>query len=89
MREIQASTVTEAVARLCIQACTVLPEDVKARIYNCRETETWPTARDILGVIIENFATNGPIPLGQETYMMPCIRAWLRDTLTVFCENPW
>lgn len=69
MREIQASTVTEAVARLCIQACTVLPEDVKARIYDCQETETWPTARDILDVIIENFETNGPVPLCQDTGM--------------------
>lgn len=69
MREIQASAVTETVARLCIQACTVLPEDVKARIYDCRETETWPTAQDILGVIIENFETNGPIPLCQDTGM--------------------
>lgn len=69
MREIQTSTVTEAVARLCIQACTVLPEDVKARIYDCRETETWPTAQDILGVIIENFETNGPVPLCQDTGM--------------------
>lgn len=69
MREIQASAVTEAVARLCVQACTVLPEDVKQRIYDSRETETWPTARDILDVIIENFETNGPIPLCQDTGM--------------------
>lgn len=69
MREIQVSTVTDTVARLCVQACTVLPEDVKTRIYDSRKTEPWSTAQDILDVIIENFETNGPIPLCQDTGM--------------------
>lgn len=69
MREIQANAVTESVARLCVQACTVLPEDVKGRIYDSRKQEPWSTAQDILDVIIENFETNGPIPLCQDTGM--------------------
>ena len=69
MREIQVSTITDTVAALCVQACTRLPEDVKQRVYDCRKAEPWPTAQDILDVIIENFETNGPIPLCQDTGM--------------------
>jgi len=67
MREIFAEQITSSVARLCIQACTQLPEDVKQRIYDCRKQETWNTAQDVLDVIIENFETNGQIPLCQDT----------------------
>ena len=69
MREIQVSTITDTVAALCVQACTRLPEDVKQQVYDCRKAEPWPTAQDILDVIIENFETNGPIPLCQDTGM--------------------
>ncbi len=67
MREISSQRITETVAKLCVQACTELPPDVKQRIYQCRQQETWDTAKDILDVIIENFETNGPIPLCQDT----------------------
>ena len=67
MREIFAEQITETVARLCIKACTELPEDVKECIYACRASERWNTAKDVLDVIIENFETNGNIPLCQDT----------------------
>ena len=67
MREISAELITETVAKLCIQACTELPPDVKERIRHCRQLETWSTAKDVLDVIIENFETNGTIPLCQDT----------------------
>ena len=69
MREISAELITETVAKLCVKACTQLPEDVKQCIYNCRNKETWNTAKDVLDVIIENFETNGTIPLCQDTGM--------------------
>lgn len=69
MREIFAEQITKTVAKLCIQACTELPEDVKQRIYDCRSCETWHTAQDVLDVIIENFETNENIPLCQDTGM--------------------
>lgn len=67
MREISAEQITTTVAKLCIQACTELPCDVKQRIYHCRQRESWNTAKDVLDVIIENFETNGNIPLCQDT----------------------
>ena len=67
MREISAEQIQQTVAKLCIQACTQLPCDVKQRIYDCRKAEPWDTAKDVLDVIIENFETNGSIPLCQDT----------------------
>lgn len=69
MREIFAEQITEVVAKLCVKACTELPGDVKQRIYDCRRQESWNTAQDVLDVIIENFETNGNIPLCQDTGM--------------------
>ena len=67
MREISAEQIKQTVSKLCIQACTQLPCDVKQRIYDCRKSEPWDTAKDVLDVIIENFETNGSIPLCQDT----------------------
>ena len=55
MREIQASTITDVVERLCIEANEHLPEDVKCAIKNCRACEDWAIARDVLDKIIENY----------------------------------
>ena len=67
MREIYASKITEVIARLCIDSCTNLPSDVKQHIYRSREEEPLPTAQEILDVIIQNFESNGNIPLCQDT----------------------
>ena len=69
MREIFAKEITNVVADLCIKACTQLPQDVKQCIYECRNCEPWNTAQDVLDVIIENFESNGNIPLCQDTGM--------------------
>lgn len=69
MREVFAEEITNTIAKLCVEACTNLPEDVKKQIYKYRACETWPTAQDVLDVIIENFETNGNIPLCQDTGM--------------------
>ena len=39
MREIQASTITDVVEKLCIEANYHLPEDVKCAITGCRARE--------------------------------------------------
>lgn len=69
MREIHAEEITKVISKLCIKACTELPQDVKNKLYECRRKETWHTAQDVLDVIIENFETNGNIPLCQDTGM--------------------
>ncbi len=69
MRELKAEKITEAVARLCIEANCHLPEDVKSCIESCRQQETWETAMDILDRISENYqiAEKESCPICQDT----------------------
>ena len=71
MREISAEEITEAVARLCIEANCHLPGDMRRRIRESLAEETWPQAREILERIIENFeaAGEGSQPICQDTGM--------------------
>ena len=71
MREIEAKLITDAVARLCIDANTHLPEDMKDCICRFREAETWPQAQEILDRIVENYeiAARDQMPVCQDTGM--------------------
>ncbi len=69
MRELSAGAITDAVARLCIQANTRLPQDVKGTISAARRAEDWPVAQDILDRIIENYSIGGTTPICQDTGM--------------------
>ena len=71
MRQIQAEAVTDCVARLCVQANCVLPEDVAHCIRQAREHEPWPQGQEILDRIIENFQTarQEHLPICQDTGM--------------------
>ncbi|MBR0139409.1 MAG: fumarate hydratase [Firmicutes bacterium] len=69
MREIKAEELRDCVKRLCIEACCVLPEDVRACIQKGRDEETWGPARGILDRIIENYhiAEESRCPICQDT----------------------
>ena len=69
MREISAQQITEAVKRLCIDANCHLSGDIKSRIAQCRDQETWPQAREILERIMENYqiADQQVQPVCQDT----------------------
>ena len=69
MREIAAQQITEVVKNLCIKANCFLPEDVKKRIEEMHDAESWPQAQEILERIIENYqiAENGNRPICQDT----------------------
>ena len=69
MREISAQQITEAVKRLCIHTNCHLSGDIKSRIAQCREQETWPQAREILERIMENYqiADTQDQPVCQDT----------------------
>ena len=69
MREINAVQITEAVKKLCIEANSHLPRDVKDRIVDLYGKETWQGAKEILGRIIENcdIADKEEIPVCQDT----------------------
>lgn len=55
MREINAALITESVKRLCIESNCHLSGDIKDRIRDLYQKETWPGAREILERIIENY----------------------------------
>ena len=69
MREINASLITEAVKRLCVDANCHLTRDIKDSIKSSYEKEEWPQAKEILERIIENFdiSDNYNQPVCQDT----------------------
>ena len=71
MREINVSDVTAAIRRLCMEANTLLPEDVKNAIETCRGCEDGCIACGILDKIIENYqiAERENVPICQDTGM--------------------
>ena len=54
VREIQASEITETVARLAVEATHFLPDDVKSAIQDAKATERSPLAIQIIDEILEN-----------------------------------
>jgi fumarate hydratase subunit alpha len=54
MREIDAQTITDTVARLAVEATHQLPEDVEGAIRAARDTERSPLGVQIIDEILEN-----------------------------------
>jgi fumarate hydratase subunit alpha len=68
MKEIKASAITEAVARLCQEANFVLGEDVLAALKKALKTEESPLGKEVLSQLIENaqIAKKEQLPLCQD-----------------------
>lgn len=71
MREINSALITETVKKLCIEANCHLTSDLKERICDFHEKETWPQAKEILERIIENYKISDEKdqPVCQDTGM--------------------
>ena len=69
MREINVSELTDVIERLCIEANTHLPEDVKCAIQSCRAAEDGDIAKGILDNIVKNYeiADSENVPICQDT----------------------
>lgn len=69
MREINAQMVTEAVSRLFMEANTQLGEDVLMALEQARDKEESPTAKEVLGELLENarIANQEKVPMCQDT----------------------
>lgn len=78
MREITFQALSDAVRGLCIEANTVLPEDVRTAIETARESERSPVGRAILGDLKENylFAEEKRLPICQDTGMAVVFLDW-------------
>ena len=71
MRNISAQAITDAVARLCIEANTRLPQDVQAALGKARQEEPWPLAKNTLDLLWSNLsaAREKDLPICQDTGM--------------------
>ncbi len=71
MRTLHASAITEAVARLSIDANIELPDDVKRSMDAHLAREEWPAARSVLEKLADNYARAEAerIPICQDTGM--------------------
>ena len=71
MREISANSITEAVAKLCIQANCVLNDDVYCALENAKKTEKSEIGKEILCQLTENadIAKDETVPICQDTGM--------------------
>ncbi len=69
MREINAELITQKIAKMCIEANTRLPEDVRCAVEKASSEETWPVAQDVLERIRENYSIGDGTPICQDTGM--------------------
>ena len=70
-REITFDMIADAVAKLCIEACTYLPEPVERMLNEAHETEPFAPAKETLGLICQNacIAREQGMPICQDTGM--------------------
>jgi len=68
MKEVKASDITQAVARLCQEANFVLGEDVLSALKKAQKTEKSPLGKEVLSRLIENarIAKEEHLPLCQD-----------------------
>ena len=71
MKIITAAEISETVARLCVEAATILPADVRALIEKARKAETNAAAMGALDDISANYlcAESENLPICQDTGM--------------------
>lgn len=71
MRTVQAQVITEAVAKLCIDANYYLSEDIFAALKQGQTCEESPLGREVLGQLVENacIAKNENMAICQDTGM--------------------
>lgn len=69
MRELGVEAVTAQVARLFVEANTLLGDDIVSTFRSCLKSETSPTGRDVIAQLLENadLARESGVPLCQDT----------------------
>ncbi|MGI0407061.1 fumarate hydratase [Helicobacter himalayensis] len=72
MKEVQCQDITQAVAKLAIEACCVQTDDIKRAFKKAKDSETSPLGKNILDTLIENgkIAQENMMPICQDTGML-------------------
>ncbi len=81
VREIEATALSDAIRALCIEANTILPQDLRDAICAARKDEPSPVGQAILGDLVENyqFAESKGLPICQDTGMAVVFMDWGQD----------
>lgn len=71
MKEINVSDITKAIKTMCIESNYYLSDDIRDRLKEAYQKETWNIAKDILDKIMANadIAKNENMPMCQDTGM--------------------
>jgi len=71
MRTIEVNLITQSIAKMCIDACYYLSEDVYDALVEAEKHEESTLGKEIIGKIVENadIAKNGQVPICQDTGM--------------------
>lgn len=69
MREISTGQISEAVAKMAIEACCELPVEMLRKLQEAKEKEPSPIGREIIGQLLENasIAREETVPICQDT----------------------
>ena len=69
MREITCSTITDAIKKMCIEAATILPQDVEKALSQKHDEEDSALAQKTLQVLMDNakLAQEKQMPICQDT----------------------
>lgn len=81
MKEITSQQVSQLVKQLCVEANTILPQDLCHAICEARQKEASPVGQAILGDLRENFefAREKGLPICQDTGMAVVFVDWGQD----------
>ena len=71
MREITCSTITDAIKKMCIEAATILPQDVEKALSQKHDEEDSALAKKTLQVLMDNakISQEKQMPICQDTGM--------------------
>lgn len=71
MRTIEVEKITQAIAKMCMDACYYLSEDVYEGLVAAQAREESPLGKEIIGKLVENadIARNEQMPICQDTGM--------------------
>ncbi len=78
MKKLLASDIRAAVAKMCIEANSKLPNDIESTLRAAENKETWDVAKTTLGTLVKNIdvAKSTGLPICQDTGMA-CIFAYV------------